>query len=372
MGKPLESINPLVKKFQKIVGEMYVIHEPADLVVFEYDGSVDKATPLAVVLPASANQVSEIIQLAQQQKIPVVARGAGTGLSGGAVAEHGGILMPLTRMKRILEIDPGNRVAIVEPGLVNVDLTNAVSKYGLYYAPDPSSQKACTIGGNVAENSGGPHCLAYGVTTNHVLGVEVVLADGSIQWLGGKTRSFPGYDLRGILVGSEGTLGIVTKIAVRLLVEPEAIKTLLAVFNELDEASAAVTGIIAAGIVPAALEMMDDICIKAVEPAVNAGYPPNAGAILLVEADGLKESVEEEVEEIERICHEHNSLEIRTATDSDERERLWAGRKGVLGALGRLAPNYYLADGTIPRTKLVEILREIKAQSKETGFTIAT
>ncbi|MCH8206624.1 MAG: FAD-binding protein [Chloroflexi bacterium] len=350
---------------------MYVVHAHADLIVFEYDGSVDKALPLAVVLPASAEEVSEVVKIAGRHQLPIVARGAGTGLSGGAVAEHGGIVMPLTRMTRILEVDVENRVAVVEPGLVNIELTNAVSKHGLYFAPDPSSQKACTIGGNVAENSGGPHCLAYGVTTNHVLGIEVVLADGSVQWIGGKTRDVPGYDLRGIFVGSEGTLGIITKVAVRLLTQPETVTTLLAVFKELEDASAAVSGIIAAGIVPAALEMMDDICIQAVEPAVHAGYPAGAGAVLLVEADGLTESVEEEVAEIERVCRLYDPLEIRTATDAAERERLWAGRKGVLGALGRLAPNYYLADGTVPRTKLVEVLSRIKEISRESGFPIA-
>ena len=367
----MASTRTLIDDLKSVVGDMYVVHGPADLIVFEYDGSVDKAMPLAVVLPASAEEVSEVVKIAGRHQLPIVARGAGTGLSGGAVAEHGGLVMPLTRMTRILEVDVENRVAVVEPGLVNIELTNAVSKHGLYFAPDPSSQKACTIGGNVAENSGGPHCLAYGVTTNHVLGMEVVLADGSVQWIGGKTRDAPGYDLRGIFVGSEGTLGIVTKVAVRLLTQPEAVKTLLAVFTELDDASAAVSGIIAAGIVPAAIEIMDDICIQAVEPAVHAGYPAGAGAVLLVEADGLTESVEEEVAEIERVCRLYDPLEIRTATDAAERERLWAGRKGVLGALGRLAPNYYLADGTIPRTKLVEVLSRIKEISRESGFAIA-
>ena len=283
-----------------------------------------------------------MVKLARRNEVPIVARGAGTGLSGGAVAEMGGIVLSLTRMRRILEVDVENRIAVVEPGVINLHLTEHVSQYGLCYAPDPSSQKACTIGGNVAENSGGPHCLAYGVTTNHVLGMEVVMADGSLQWVGGRAREMPGYDLRGIIIGSEGTLAIVTKVIVRLLRQPEAVKTLLAVFRELDQASAAVSGIIAAGIVPAAIEMMDDLCIRAVEPAVNAGYPADAGAVLLVEVEGLTESVEEEVEEIENVCSEFNPIEIRTATDTDARERLWAGRKGVLGALGRLAPNYLL------------------------------
>ena len=364
--------NPaLIGELKAIVGNMYVVHEPEDLIVFEYDGSVDKALPLAVALPDSADEVARVVTACRRHGVSVIARGAGTGLSGGAVAGRGGVVVALTRMTRILEVDVGNRLAVVEPGLVNIDLTNAVSKDGLYFAPDPSSQKACTIGGNVAENSGGPHCLAYGVTTNHVLGMEVVLADGSIQWLGGKVRETPGYDLRGILIGSEGTLAIVTKIVVRLLKQPEAVKTLLAVFRTVDDASAAVSGIIGAGIVPAAIEMMDQLCIEAAEAAVHAGYPAAAGAVLLVEVDGLAEAVEEEVEEVEGVCRRYDPIEIRTATDAAERERLWAGRKGVLGALGRLAPNYYLIDGTIPRTKLVEVLSRIRRISEESGFPIA-
>ena len=367
----MASNGSIIRELKAIVGLMYNVHEPEDLIVFEYDGSVDKALPLAVVLPATTEEVSRVVKVARDHGVPIVARGAGTGLSGGAVAQQGGIVVALTRMTRILEVDVENRLAVVEPGLVNLDLTNAVSKQGLHFAPDPSSQKVCTIGGNVAENSGGPHCLAYGVTTDHVLGMEVVLADGSTQWVGGRSRETPGYDLRGILIGSEGTLAIVTKVVVRLLRQPEAVKTLLAVFKELDDASAAVSGIIAAGIVPAAIEMMDDLCIEAAEAAVHAGYPEEAGAVLLVEVDGLRESVEEEAAEIEEVCRRYAPIEIRTATDAAERERLWAGRKGVLGALGRLAPNYYLVDGTVPRTKLVEVLARIREMSRESGFPIA-
>ena len=257
--------NGLISELSDIVGESYVIHQPEDLIVFEYDGSVDRALPRAVVLPAGAEQVGAVVRVARSHDEPIVARGAGTGLSGGAVAEDGGIVLALTRMTRILEIDPDNHIAVVEPGVVNIDLSHAASEYGLYYAPDPSSQKACTIGGNIAENSGGPHCLAYGVTTNHVLGMEVVLADGSVRWFGGKTRETAGYDLRGITIGSEGTLAIATKIVLRLLKEPEGVKTILAVYKELDQASLAVSGIIGAGIVPAAIEMMDALCIQAAE-----------------------------------------------------------------------------------------------------------
>lgn len=361
----------LVKELEAVVGKEFVIYRPEDLIVFEYDGSVDKALPMAVVLPSSTQEVSGLVRIAHQHHLPITARGAGTGLSGGAIAEYGGLVIALTRMKNILEIDHQNMLAVVEPGVVNIDLTHAAEKYGLYFAPDPSSQKACTIGGNVAENSGGPHCLAYGVTTNHILGMEVVLADGSTQWFGGKNREVNGYDLRGVVVGSEGTLAITTKIVVRLLKLPESTRTLLAVFNELEQASAAVSGIIAAGIVPAALEMMDQLCIEAAEESVHAGYPKGAGAVLLVEVDGLSEEVEEETTEIKRICTEYSPLEIRTAAGEEERERLWEGRKGVLGALGRLAPNYYLVDGTIPRTKLIDVLTQINRIGKVNDMRIA-
>ena len=308
-------VQAAIRQLKAIVGDDYVIHRPEDLIVFEYDGSVDRHLPTLVVLPDTTQQVSKCVKVASTHGLPVVARGAGTGLSGGAVAGQGGIVLALSRMTRIIDVDVENRVAIVEPGVVNLELTEHVSEFGLYYAPDPSSQRACTIGGNVAENSGGPHCLAYGVTTNHVIGLEVVYADGSVEWVGGKRREYPGLDIRGILIGSEGTLAMVTKIAVRLLRQPESVKTLLAVFKELDHASAAVSGIIGAGIVPAALEMMDDICIEAAEPAVNAGYPEGAGAVLLVEVDGLAEAVEEEVAAVEEVCGLYDPLEIRTATD---------------------------------------------------------
>jgi len=367
----MDKKNNILNKLQKIVGDSYVLFEKEDLITYEYDGSIDAALPLAVVLPKTNKQVAEIVKLANENKIPIIPRGAGTGLSGGAVAELGGIILTLTRMNDILNVDINNRVAIVEPGLINIELSKAISKDGLYYAPDPSSQKVCTIGGNVAENSGGPHCLAYGVTTNHILGMEIVTADGSITWIGSKNRESNGYDLRGIVIGSEGTLAIVTKIAVRLLKKPEYIKTFLAVFKNVEQASAAVSSIIGSGIIPAAIEMMDSLCIKAAEAAVPAGYSKDAGAILLIEADGLKEEVEEEIEEIEEICQDYSPLETREATDEKEREKLWEGRKGVLGALGRLAPNYYLVDGTVPRTKLVEVLSEIEIMSKKYNLPIA-
>ena len=361
----------LITELKAIVGADYVVHSPEDLLVFEYDGSVDRHMPEVVVLPDTTEEVSRVMKVARSHGLPVVARGAGTGLSGGAIPARGGVVLAFTRMTRILEIDPLNQTALVEPGVVNVDITTAAAEHGLYFAPDPSSQKVCTIGGNIAENSGGPHCLAYGVTTNHVLGMEAVLADGSVVWMGRNAREEPGYDLRGIVIGSEGTLALATKIVVRLLRAPESVRTLLAVFRSVEDASSAVSGIIGAGIVPAALEMMDHLCIQAAEEAVHAGYPKDAGAILLVEIDGLAEAVDEETAEVEAVCSEFDPIEMRTAADTSERERLWAGRKGVLGALGRLAPNYYLVDGTIPRTKLLEVLKGIGEISERAGLPIA-
>ena len=361
----------LIKRLRRIVGKQYVLNRESDLITFEYDGSVDRSLPTVVVLPRTTSEISQVMSLASEHHIPIVARGAGTGLSGGAIAQRGGILLSLTRMNRILEIDPENHLAVVEPGVVNLELTQAVSKFNLYYAPDPSSQQVCTIGGNIAENSGGPHCLAYGVTTNHVLGVEVVMADGEVCWYGSRTREYPGYDLRGVIIGSEGTLSIITKAILRLSRKPESIKTLLGIYENLDQASASVAEVIGSGIIPAAMEIMDDLAIKAAEPAVNAGYPENAGAVLLVAIEGLSEAVEEEAIEIEKVMANHKPIEIRTAKNDDDRAKLWAGRKGALGALGRLAPNYYLIDGTIPPSKLVEAMGKIKEISAEYDIPIA-
>jgi glycolate oxidase len=274
-------------------------------------------------------------------------------------------------MRHILELDPIDRIAVCEPGVVNLDLSKAAEPHGLYYAPDPSSQRACTLGGNVAENAGGPHCLARGVTTNHVLGLEVVLPDGSITWLGGRSRETPGYDLRGIFVGSEGTLGIVTKIVVRLLPVPESTRTLLAIFDEVDQASEAVSAIIARGIVPSALEMMDREIIRAVEPALHVGYPLDAGAVLLIEVDGLREATAEQAAACRDVCLAIGAREVREAEDAAARERLWAGRKGSISALGRLAPNYYVLDGVVPRTKLPVVLRQVYDVCERNGFPVA-
>ena len=354
-----------------IVGPEYVLHGPEDLLVFEYDASIDKAVPQAVVLPDTTEQVAAIVKLANAYGVPITPRGAGTGLSGGALAVKGGIVIGTSRMNRLLEIDPVNQIAVVEPGLVNLKLSEKAAVHGLHYVPDPSSQKTCTIGGNVAENSGGPHSLAYGVTTNHVLGMEVVMPDGEILWLGGKNQDRPGYDLPGIFVGSEGTIGVVTKVIVKLTRDPEAIGTMVAVFDQMDQATTAVSTIIASGMIPAAIEMIDRVAIEAVNPAINAGFPDDADAVLLVEVDGLRESVAEELEAVQAICHELGTREIRVAKSPQERDTLWAARKGAFGALGRIAPNYYVLDGVVPRTKLPETLRRVADIGARFNFRIA-
>ncbi|MEX0785974.1 MAG: FAD-linked oxidase C-terminal domain-containing protein [Dehalococcoidia bacterium] len=361
----------MIRSLERAIGNEAVLWRPEQLLAFEYDGTIERAQPQAVVFPTSAEQVAEVVRIALDAGLPVVPRGAGTGLSGGAVAALGGVVVALTRMKRILEVDTENRLAVVEPGVVNLELSKAVEPLGLYYAPDPSSQRACTLGGNVAENAGGPHCLAYGVTTNHILGLEVVTPEGEIVWLGGRTRETPGYDLRGVFVGSEGTLGIATKIVVRLLRLPEATRTLLAIFDEVDQASAAVSSIIGRGIVPSALEMMDREIIRAVEPALHVGYPMDAGAVLLIEVDGLREAVVEQAEAVRDVCLREGAREVREESEAAERERLWAGRKGSISALGRLAPNYYVLDGVVPRTKLPAVLRQVYALGERYGFPIA-
>lgn len=360
-----------ISELQSVVGTPNVIYRPEDLIVYEYDGTIDRGHPSVVVLPANTDEVAAVVRLAVQFDLPVVPRGAGTGLSGGALATEGGIVVVTSRMHRILEIDPANRLAVVEPGLVNLELSRAVAPYGLYYAPDPSSQKACTIGGNVAENSGGPHCLAYGVTTNHVLGLEIVLADGEVVRVGGWGRDRPGYDLTGAFVGSEGTLGFATKICVRLLPKQESVRTLLAIFDTVEQASETVSAIIAGGIVAAALEMIDNPTIQAVEPAFHTGIPLDAGAVLLIEVDGLTEFVREASTTVRAICLEHGAREVRAAESESERERLWAARKMAIGALGRLAPNYYLLDGVVPRTKLPAVLEQAIAIGARYGFMVA-
>ena len=349
-----------IKELIAIMGPEGVLSKPEDLMLYEYDGLSALKMPDAVVFPTSTDQVAKMARLAAVRKMPIVPRGAGTGLSGGAVVTEGGIIISLARMKKILEIDLENQRARVQPGVVNTDLTQAVADDGYYYAPDPSSQKACTIGGNVAENSGGPHTLAYGVTTNHVLGLEVVLPDGEVIRTGGKCWDLPGYDLTGLMVGSEGTLGIVTEITVRLLRTPEAVETMLAVYDRVIDATQTVAAITAQGITPAALEMMDGFTLRAVEQATHAGYPLDSAAVLLIEVEGLREAVEEQAAQIEAVCNRNRVRSVRRAKTAEERALLWKGRKNAFGALGRISPNYYVQDGVIPRTRLPEMLEYIE------------
>jgi glycolate oxidase len=354
---PLHS--SVVEELRRIVGRESVIDSANDLRIFERDASIEGALPDAVVLPSTTEQVAGVIKVAAKHKIPVVPRGAGTGLSGGAVTIRGGIALQVTRMRRILEIDPVAQTALVEPGVVNQELSLIAASHGLFYAPDPSSQKACTLGGNAAENSGGPHCLYYGVTTNHVLGMEVVLADGSVHWVSGDAPDRIGLDLCGVLVGSEGTLCAITKIKVRLLRIPPTVATLLAAFPTIETASLAVSAIIARGIVPAALEMMDRMTVGAVEAHYHAGYPTDAGAVLLVEVDGIAESTHELMAAVREVLAENQGYALREAQTQAERDLLWAGRKGAIGALGRIKPNYYLHDGVVPRSRLPKVLAAV-------------
>ncbi len=362
----------VIQAMASVVSPAFVISDPAELKVYETDGlTIFKATPDVVVLPKSAGEVAEVVRLCARERVPFVPRGAGTGLSGGALALEGGVVIGLNRMNGVLEVDYTNQRAVIEPGLVNIWLTNQVSQDGYYYAPDPASQSACSVGGNVAENSGGPHCLKYGVTTNHVLGLEIVLASGEIVEIGGWAPDPPGYDLTGVFVGSEGTVGIVTKIVVRLLKRPEAVKTMMLVFETIADASAAVSGIIARGIIPAAIEMMDNLSIQAVEKGVHAGYPTDAGAVLLVELDGPRAEVEALADPVIAVGRENRLREVRVAKDDAERMLLWKGRKAAFAAMGQISPAYYVQDGVIPRTQLLTILGEIDALSRCYGLRVA-
>lgn len=349
----------VVQELSALLGDRYVLHSPYDLMLYEYDASIDRSVPDVVVLPATTEDVAAIVKIAARHHVPVVPRGAGTGLSGGAIPIYGGIVIVFTRMNRILEIDYDNLRAVVEPGLVNLHLSNALNPQGFYYVPDPSSQRSCTIGGNVGENAGGPHTLIYGVTTNHVLGLEIVTTEGEIVQVGGWSYDTPGYDLTGLLIGSEGTLCIVTKIIVRIVHVAEAAKTMVAVFDTMDDASNTVSEIIASGVIPAAIEMMDQMILQAVEADTHAGYPMDAAAVLLMEAEGLRDSVAEQVTQIEQICHKHHARAVRIAANETERQLFWAGRKNAFGAVGRISPEFYVQDGVVPRTRLPYVLKRI-------------
>ena len=364
----------LLHSLAGIVGAPNVISSPEQLLVYECDAyTLEKNLPQAVVLPASTDEVSRVAKLCAEHQVPIIPRGAGTSLSGSVLAVTGGVMLGLARMNRILEIDRRNRRALVEAGCVNAWVTNAVKPHGLLYAPDPSSQPACTIGGNVAMNSGGPHTLKLGVTTNHVLGMELVLPDGEIVWLGARPdggEEVDGYDLRGAVLGSEGMFGIVTRVLVKLLKAPAACKTMLAVFESVEDASQAVSEIIGAGIIPAALEMMDQLITKAVEDAYHFGFPLDAGAVLIVEVDGLAAGLEQQATRIGEICKLCRAREVRMAKTEQERLELWKCRKRAFGAIGRLSPNFLTQDGVVPRSKLPEIMRFIRATSTKYGLRI--
>jgi glycolate oxidase len=361
----------IIDELRAIVGADGLITEQSQLRTYECDGLTNfRVMPAAVVLPTSTAQVQGILRICHRERIPFVARGSGTGLSGGALPFAGGIVVSLTRLNRILAIDLPNQRITVEPGVINLQVTQAVAAAGYFYAPDPSSQSVCTIGGNVAENSGGAHCLKYGFTVNHVLGLTVVLPDGEIVHLGGAALDTPGYDLAGVFVGSEGTLGIATEITLRLVKRPETIRTLLAAFNSTDEAGAAVSAIISAGMVPAAIEMMDRLSRDAAEAAVHAGYPESDG-LLLVELDGPDAEVELLMERVTAICRECGAWELRLAQSEAERAVVWKGRKAAFAAMGRISPDYIVQDGVIPRTALPRVLREIAALSSAAGLRVA-
>ena len=361
----------LLDRFREIVGEDGMLSAPDELLVYECDGYVvEKKVPDVVLFPTSRDQIVEIVRACNEFDVPFVPRGAGTSLAGGCLPVGGGVMIAVTRMQRILEVSIRDRYAVVEPGLVNLHLTRHLTGTGYHYAPDPSSQGACTIGGNVATNSGGPHTLKYGVTVNHVLGVEVVLPDGSVVELGGPAEETPGYDLTGLFVGSEGTFGICTKVTVRITRDPAAFRTMLGVFETVAQATQAISNIIGAGIVPAALEMMDQGIVEALEAAFHFGFPLDAGAVLLIEVDGLEVAVDNDAKRIVEICTSSAAREVRTANSTAERQLLWKCRKQAFGAIGRLSPSYCTQDGVVPRTKLPEILESIAESGARHGVRI--
>ncbi len=359
-------------RLASIVGPRAILSRPSELVTYSADGlPFYRKRPALAVFPETREELIAVVRALAEERVPFVPRGAGTGLSGGALAENDAVVIGLNRLRRIISIDPENRRAVVEPGAVNAALTRAVSVYGLHYAPDPSSQTACTIGGNVAENAGGPHCLKYGVTLNHVIALTVILPDGELVSLGSTEGESDGYDLLGAFVGSEGCFGVAVDVTVRLVKNPEAVRTLLADYTAIVDAAHAVSAIIASGVVPAAMEMMDGPTIRAVEASIYAaGYPVDADAVLLVELDGLAAGLEEDVALVERLCREAGARAVRVARDEAERARLWQGRKKAFGAMGRISPDLVVQDAVVPRTRLPEILAEIHRIAQETGVMV--
>lgn len=361
----------MVSELVRLVGRQNVLSSAMHFKLYEYDASLIRSKPECIVIPTSTEQVAKVVKFAYDNRIPIIARGSGTNLSGGSVSIQGGIAIVMTRMNQILEMDIENQRVVVQPGVVTLDLKNILAKHGYLYQPDPASEKVTTIGGNFGENAGGPHCLKYGVTSNHVLGAEVVLSDGQVVQMGGKSLDNPGFDLMGALGASEGTLGIVTKAVLRIMPKAEAVKTMLCIYNSIEDGGNTVTAIIGEGIIPATLEMMDNLTIKAVEEAYHVGFPTDAAAILIIELDGLKDGMDRLTERILAICRQHNVREIRVAKDQAERDKIWAGRKGAFGAVGRLRPNYLVNDGTVPRTRLPETLAKVVEIGKKYKLPIA-
>lgn len=362
----------LIRLFHRFLSADAVLSETEDLRPYECDGlSAYRALPWLVVLPETVEQVREILRICYEYGVPVVARGAGTGLSGGALPLENGVLVSLVKFNRILEIDPVNRVARVQPGVRNLAISQAVACYGLYYAPDPSSQIACTIGGNVAENSGGVHCLKYGLTVHNILRLNFITMDGESVWLGSKGLDGPGYDLLALMTGSEGMLGVIVEATVKLIPVPEYAQVLLAAFDNIAKAGAAVAAIIAEGFLPAGLEMMDSLAIRAAEDFIKAGYPVEAEAILLCELDGTKQQVADEISQVKELLISQGAYEVRAARNEQERQIMWAGRKAAFPAVGRIAPDYYCMDGTIPRKRLAEVLSSITKMSEHYGLPVA-
>ena len=366
------NVGQLAREIEAIVGADGLVQRPEQLRVYESDGlTVFRQTPALVALPTTTEQVRDVVRACRRHGVPFVPRGSGTGLSGGALPVEGCVVIALSKMRQILDVDLENQRVVVQPGVLNLWVTQKVAPHGYYYAPDPSSQQVCSIGGNVAENSGGVHCLKYGFTVNHVLGMTLVTPDGEVVEIGGAAVETPGYDLAGIVVGSEGTLGVCTEITLRIVRRAEAIRLSLVAFETIDAAGDAVSEIIGAGIIPAAIEMMDNLAIQATEAATHAGYPLDAGSVLLVELDGHPIEVELQQQQVEAICRECGATEIRIARDAEERALFWKGRKAAFAAMGRLSPHYIVQDGVIPRTKLPEVLREIAALGEKYGLRVA-
>ncbi|HEY2933060.1 MAG TPA: FAD-linked oxidase C-terminal domain-containing protein [Acidobacteriota bacterium] len=369
----MSTLQTVVSDLNRLLGAHNVIADKSELILYECDGlTFHRRSPHLVVFVESAQQISEVVQIANRHRIPFLPRGAGTGLSGGAISVQGGIVLELARMNKILEIDLENEFVVCEPGVINLALSEKLSSSGYYFAPDPSSQVSSTVGGNVAENSGGPHCLKYGVTVHHVLALEVVLPDGRIVQLGSPYRD-EGYDLAGLFTGSEGTLGIATRLWLRIMRKPQSVRTYLAAFHSVVTAGEAVSRIIASGVLPAALEMMDHLTVKAVEASVYAaGYPTDAAAVLLVELDGLVAEVDDQAERVEKVLADSAAYQVREARTEKERKQLWAGRKGSFGAMGRLNANLYLQDTVVPRTRLPEVLQKVYAVAEKYKLMITS